>query len=307
MDFGKLPSVDHVAFRLPEPDAEERERNLRVLKAAGTPIAPPVLRVGATAWAHKQWISKVYPLGAKPADFLRLYSRQFNAIELNTTHYRIPTPEAVMAWRDDTPAGFKFCPKFPQEISHHRELVGCEPLTAMFCDSLARLGDRLGTSFLQLPPGFGPQRLHLLERFLRTVPRGFPVTVELRHPQWFDRGQLIGEAREVLERAGAGTAITDTAGRREVLHASLTAPRTLIRFVGNELHPSDYSRIDAWIARLREWASQGLREIYFIVHQPEDTLSPELISYFIERSNAAGLPRLEDWTREDRGTQMAMF
>jgi uncharacterized protein YecE (DUF72 family) len=306
MDFGKLPNISRVDFRLPPLGGPAEERSLAVLRRA-SPLKPARVGVGAPIWGQRLWSGRVYPLRAKPSDFLELYSRQFNTIELNTTHYRIPTPETVAEWRAQTPNGFRFCPKWPQEISHQRELQNCEPLTEMFCDSLSRLGDRLGSSFLQLSPAFHPRQLPILRRFLEGVPRGFPVCVEFRHPAWFTHGALVPEALEVLEHAGAGTVITDVAGRRDVTHVSLTAPRVLIRFVGNQLDSTDYSRIDAWIPRLKLWLENGLRELEFFVHQPGEPLEPELISYFIGRLNAATGTRLKDWTRMDQGTQLSLL
>jgi uncharacterized protein YecE (DUF72 family) len=305
MDFGKLRNVDRVDFRLPEFPAPQEQRSLRILHGAAK--GPSAVRVGCPVWAQRQWIGSVYPLGSKPADFLHHYSRQFGTIELNTTHYRIPTPETVLEWREQTPPGFKFCPKWPQEISHHHGLIKCEALTTMFCDSLSRLGDRLGSSFLQLPPGFSPHQLPILERFLATVPRDFPVNVEFRHAAWFKDHALIPAALDLLEKAGAGTVITDVAGRRDVAHLSLTQPRVIIRFVGNSLHRSDYDRIDAWIPRLKAWLENGLQELDFCIHEPDNVLEPELVRYFVERINERAGLRLRDWKPMDQGTQMSLL
>jgi uncharacterized protein YecE (DUF72 family) len=306
MDFGKLAHIGRVDFRLPEPSPETVLRNHRA--AAQTSGSEGfVIRVGCPVWSQKRWVGQVYPLGAKPPDFLRHYATQLSAIELNVTHYRIPTPSAVREWRDETPPAFRFCPKFPQEISHHRELRDCEPLTAMFCDSLSYLQDRIGTSFLQLPPGFSPAQLPILRSFLKTVPSNFPVCVEFRHPGWFKDHALIAGARDVLEEAQAGTVITDTAGRRDVVHESLTSSRVLMRFVGNELDQTDFSRIDAWIPRLKNWKAQGIREVDWIIHQPEDVHAPELASYFIQAVNESGIARVSDWTRRDAGIQMSLL
>ncbi|PIY12503.1 MAG: hypothetical protein COZ18_01865 [Flexibacter sp. CG_4_10_14_3_um_filter_32_15] len=40
------------------------------------------------------------------------YSRQFDSIELNVTHYQIPPEERILKWKEMTPKGFLFCPKF---------------------------------------------------------------------------------------------------------------------------------------------------------------------------------------------------
>ena len=43
---------------------------------------------------------------------------------------------------------------------------------------------------------------------------------------------------------------------------ALTTPKTFIRFVGAN-HPTDYIRIDQWVARLQLWKKQGIEEVNF--------------------------------------------
>lgn len=310
MDFGKLKNVDRVDFRLPPPPAPQEARTLQILaQARKSPDAPRAaeVRVGAPIWSQRNWVGQVYPVGAKPGDFLHHYSRQFNTIELNVTHYRIPTPEAVVEWREVTPPGFKFCPKWPQEISHHHALRGCEAQTAQFCDSLSRLEDRLGPSFLQLHPGFGLPQLPVLRDFLAALPPSFPISVEFRHESWFKDHALVPAALDALEEARAGTVITDVAGRRDVAHLSLTVPRALIRFVCNEGHPSDEARMREWVERLALWLSSGLRELDFCVHQPDNVGEPATIREFIELLNARAGTAVVPWKPMNQGTQLALF
>ncbi|MBK8196669.1 MAG: DUF72 domain-containing protein [Lewinellaceae bacterium] len=117
MDFGKLPSVESVDFALPA-DPPQNETLLAVLPTATTPM----LYIGATGYNMKAWAGKWYPTGTKDRDFLAQYGKQFNTIEHNTTHYRIPDEATVARWREETPVDFRFCPKIPQTISHARDL-----------------------------------------------------------------------------------------------------------------------------------------------------------------------------------------
>jgi hypothetical protein len=51
-------------------------------------------------------------------------------------------------------------------------------------------------------------------------------------------------------------------------------------------HPqSDRERLNDWIDRLKVWIDQGLRDIYFFVHQNIEMESPFLSAYFIEKLN----------------------
>ncbi|MBB6609745.1 DUF72 domain-containing protein [Pontibacter sp. Tf4] len=280
MDFGKLQSIEHVDFALP-PDHPGTQPLLRQYKQS----AKPEVYIGLPVWVNKAWAGTIYPATMREKDSLLWYGKQFNTIELNSTHYHIPGPTTIDRWRNAVPRGFKFCPKFPQLISHENMLQSTQSITAAFCESIAGLEDNLGSSFLQLPPYFAPEQLPDLEVFLKFIPETIPVAVELRHPDWFVDNIASLELFEVLEKYGVGTVITDVAGRRDVLHMRLTTPTAMVRFVGNGLHPTDFTRIDAWVQRLKLWLEDGLQQLYFFVHEPDNTLAPDLAIYLIEQLN----------------------
>jgi hypothetical protein len=54
-----------------------------------------------------------------------------------------------------------------------------------------------------------------------------------------------------------------------------------VRFQGYDLHPSDYARVNEWIERLQNWFSQGLQEVYFFMHEIDETYTPAISAYFI--------------------------
>lgn len=283
MKFGKLGDVSRVDFGLP-PDPE---RTLRVLRqAARLPSTPPQVYLGTTGWANPEWTGAWYPSKAKAGDYLAYYCLLFNCIELNTTHYRIPDPATVLRWREQAQAGFSFCPKVPQQISHRAKLRAEEP-TLRFAEVVMELEDLLGPCFIQLPDHHGPKDLSLIHEFLTTWPGEVGLHWELRHPDWFtaDAGPM-GEVLDALEAKGHGTVITDVAGRRDVLHLQLTTPTLMLRFVGNGLHPTDFSRADAWIARICEWFQGGLQSAYLFLHQPDIHLVPEFAAYWAQALNS---------------------
>ncbi|MBI3241358.1 MAG: DUF72 domain-containing protein [Chloroflexi bacterium] len=144
------------------------------------------LYLGCPMWGLKLWVGNFFPAKAKQRDFLSLYSRRLNTVEGNTTFYSLPSAETADRWRDETPPGFKFCLKFPRAISHEKRLRNAEAETARFLDCLARLGDRCGPAFLQLPPTFGSQHLPSLISFLDTLSQNFRYAVEVRHPSFFE-------------------------------------------------------------------------------------------------------------------------
>ena len=90
---------------------------------------------------------------------------------------------------------------------------------------------------------------------------------------------------DALRLLHVGIVITDAAGRRNCCHMRLTLPKTLIRFVGNSLHPTDYSRCDAWVKRIKFWLKNGMEELYFFMHMHDEAFSPELADYVVRALN----------------------
>ncbi len=279
MDFGKLSKydVEKVDFSLKVDNAF----NEKVLQKTSQ---KPIVKVGCPVWANKDWNGKIYPHAAKSQDFLKLYSQQFNTIELNVTHYQIPTDETIERWRAEAVTGFTFCPKFPQIISHDKLLQNAESLTEEFCKQILKLDTFLGMPFLQLAPYFTPKQFTILEKYLKQLPDNLRIAVEFREESWFKNETIWQEVLSLLQSYGHGTVITDVAGRRDVVHQSLSNKIATIRWVGNE-HPSDYHRIDEWIQRLKSWFEKGLEELYVFVHVCENTYAPELATYWIQQLN----------------------
>lgn len=276
MDFGKLSDISQVDFTLPA----ESEENKRVLPQI--PTAQAEIYVGCPVWSQKEWVGKIYPQNAQSKDFLRYYAEQFNSIELNTTHYRIPHQSTIEQWKEQVGSDFRFSPKFPQPISHEKMLLNAQNLVDEFCEAIRGLGKNLGISFLQLPPYFEIKHLHHLEHFLDNFPKNVPLAMEFRHASWF-KEKNFEQAAQILEKHQISTVITDVAGRRDVLHQRLTTPKVLVRFVGNALHPSDYMRIDAWIEQIYSWLQEGLETLYFFLHEPDNILAPDIALYFVEK------------------------
>ncbi|WP_341902316.1 DUF72 domain-containing protein [Fluviicola taffensis] len=282
MEFGKIDRalLDKVNFRLPNDGLYTQQ-----LKPA---IEQPKLFLGGAKWGRKEWVGLIYPAKTKESEFLDHYIKNFNGIELNTTHYQIYPAATIQKWTDKA-AGtdFKFCPKFPQSISHYSDLSGTKAFaeTDRFLGSIFNFGAHLGPSFLQLSERFGPQRREALFNYLQKLPKDFPVTLEVRHPDWFGNPEIRTELFQVLHELSIGAVITDVSGRRDCTHMEVTSPVTFIRFVGNGLHTSDYERIDDWVKRMKSWLQKDIREIHFYMHQPDELYTPQLTDYLIRELN----------------------
>ena len=307
MEFGKVYNLNDIDFRLPP----EPVGNANFLAKQGNSENLLHLYIGCTGWGMKEWVGHVYPKGAKSADFLKYYTQQFNTIEHNTTHYRIPTLETVIKWREESTPDFKFCPKIPQTISHSRNLGLEGNQIELFCQAISYLEEKLGACFLQLPPYFGPDRIGQLAAFLQQFPSEIPLAVEVRHEAWFNSQDNSERLFELLENQSVGAVITDVAGRRDVLHLRLTAPFSMVRFVGNDLHPSDFHRLEEWIALLKDWQIRGLKSMFFFAHEPDNLAAAKAAAWFSKRIKGETTfisrgPILTEDERKDDG-QLSLF
>jgi uncharacterized protein YecE (DUF72 family) len=274
MQFGKSTTLEGFTaddFALP-PDHPQTGRILRGSDPSG---AVPVVRCGGTVWTVPAWKGTLYPARGPQREWPHHYGTHFGTLELNATHYRIYPPEKMAAWAAAMPDGFRFCPKFPQIITHFRRFRQCEGPTDDFIQGLLALGDRLGPSFIQLPPQFAPSHASALLSYLAQWPRELPLAIEFRHPEWFTGHPDAEVVWEAMEAYGVGSVLSDTALRRDAVHMRLTAPFLLLRYGGGDGHPTDASRIADWVQRWQHWGDAGLQAVYFLVHQPDSLRTPE--------------------------------
>ncbi len=277
MEFGKIYDLEGKDFSLPI-DADFNQKLWTTLEQQPQELS---VFVGCTGYGMPEWVGDYYPKGTKSKDFLRAYTKQFNTIEHNTTHYRMPDIPTVKKWYDESEADFKFCPKIPQSISHSRFLGAETGTIEHFCNNIALLSQKLGTCFMQLPPHFSYDNLPVLKRFLDQFPKEIPLAIEFRNESFFNDFDHTQYLFELLFEHKIGTVITDVCGRRDVLHQGLTHDFATIRFVGNDLHHTDFQRIDDWVARILDWKTKGLKTLYFFTHEPDNIKAPELAAYFV--------------------------
>ncbi len=276
MKFGKVEYPEKIDFVLPQ----DHKDTAKVLKKTSTGNLS--VYVGCAKW-NRQDLKGFYPRGTK--DELEYYSRQFNSIELNATFYRIFPEDQFKKWYDKTPEGFKFFPKLVQNISHLKRLnEDVQPYVDQYLANVIHLKEKLGTIFLQMHGNFAPKNFDRVIRFMEKWPKEIRLAVEFRHTDWFNDLVVAEELYTLLEENNISNIITDTAGRRDLLHMRLTNDEAFIRYVGAN-HETDYSRLDDWVDRLSTWKSHGINNVHFFVHQNLEKESPLLSKYFIDKLN----------------------
>jgi uncharacterized protein YecE (DUF72 family) len=284
MEFGRVPESElkSIDFSLPK----EPAFNKKVLK--GKPFKKPRIYLGCAKWGRTEWVGKIYPPKTKEKDFLQHYVQHYNSIELNATHYKVYGPAAIRKWAAHVKGkDFVFCPKMYKGVTHFGKLNNKQFITNEFLRGVTAFGEHLGPIFVQVNENFSPKRREELFDFLAKLPKDLQFFLEVRHPDWFSKKEIQEEMFDIISALGIGAVITDTAGRRDCAHMHLTVPKAFIRYVGNSLHPTDKTRMDAWVKRMKYWLNKGIQEIYFFMHMHDEATSPELTVYLVDKLNAA--------------------
>lgn len=274
MQFGKVENPAKVDFSLPK-DHPDTKRVLGIKKSN------PDIYIGCTGWSRAD-LKNFYPKGTK--DELAYYATKFNTIELNATFYTIFPQNTIESWHEKTPVNFRFCPKVYQQISHVKKLKNAKEVTDIFLDGISHLREKLGMLFLQMPENFGPENWYILKSYLEEWPSGFPLALELRHPDWYNNTWNNGDLYALMEKKNISHVITDSPGRRDLLHMRLTTATAFVRFNSTNLD-SDYPRLDDWFNRLKLWVDEGIEQIYFFVHEDHQQVFPDRFVHLIKKLN----------------------
>lgn len=254
--------------------------------------------IGCPVWACRDWIGTVFDKQTDPNDLLREYAKRFNAVEGNSIFYALPPLSTVERWMAESRPGFRFCPKFPKAISHDRRLSQAETETEAFLEILETLqhGNRLGPSFLQLPPSFNANSIDILEGFLKSLPKDFEYAVEPRHVTWYDQGDNERRLDDILRNLGIDKVIFDSrplfaseADDPDERDAQSRKPQTPVRKVSLAANPflrlvgsNDLDANDPWIKEwapiINKWILEEKRP-YVFLHCPDEANAP----YFARR------------------------
>lgn len=212
--------------------------------------------VGTSGYSYKAWKGLFYPEDLPARAMLHYYSQHFNAVEINSSYYRIPATSTLEAWKAEVPAHFRFILKASQRITHWQRLRGADDTLAYFLQTAAALGEQLGPILFQLGPGHraDPQ---VLADFLDLIPANIQSAFEFRHASWFSDAVF-----DLLRAHNAALCIAETDEKATPVTA--TANWGYLR-----LRRGDYDDHDLaiWLSRIQAfgWASACV----FFKHEDE--------------------------------------
>lgn len=197
------------------------------------------LRIGTCGYSFPDWRGVVYPAGVKPSMYLVYYARSlgFNAVEIDSSFYRMPSVPLFESLLQKTPPGFLFTVKAHRSMTHEvwrtmqQALPGrpSYPNIASGLKDAAELGPvfqefrtaacvlrnagRLGTVVLQYPPWFKdtPRNRDFLLLTKDLLP-DLSLSIEFRDRTWHE-----GDALGFLEREQLGYVAVDEPQLRDLL------------------------------------------------------------------------------------------
>lgn len=155
------------------------------------------LYIGCSGFYNNDWKGSLYPEDAQNKDFLSLYATAFDAVEINSTFYRIPMAKTLSRWYEETPDSFRFFIKIPKSITHQKRLLDSEEEISRFCKHIKEhLRKKLSGFLYQLPPSF-KNTSENLDLVIKNLDYDFLNVIEFRHESWWQK-----EIFNILENNG---------------------------------------------------------------------------------------------------------
>lgn len=246
--------------------------------------------IGTSGYSYAAWKGSFYPKGLPAARMLASYAERFAAVEINSTFFRMPKREALAAWRDGTPPGFRFTAKAPAVITHRLKLRGIGDAAARFASALEGFGGKRGPALMQLPPTLALD-LPLLRDALAAWPPTQSVAVEFRHASWFT--DAVYDALRAA-RAALCVAESDELATPRVA----TASWGYLRLRRAEYAPRDIAGWAEWIAR------QAWDDAYGFLKHEDQANGPRFAAQLVTALDQIAVPtgeRTAEATREAHG------
>lgn len=200
----------------------------------------PEILIGTSGYDYPEWRGVFYPAGLKRADFLPYYATQFNALELNSSFYKMPTAERLLSFWERSGGALKFSVKANRLLTHE---IGRDWKSAAqeFLAALNPLAQNksLASALFQFPQSFHytDQNRMYLSALLAQF-RGLPVVVEFRHAEWIRPSVFEG-----LEKRNASIVFCDMPQLKNLPDGTLTKTP----FVGSSAYIRMHGRNEnAW-------------------------------------------------------------
>ncbi|WP_129714863.1 DUF72 domain-containing protein [Pedobacter sp. SYP-B3415] len=211
--------------------------------------------IGTSGWSYKHWRGSFYPEKLAARRHLTYYAERYNAVELNTSFYRIPLPGTIEKWMTEFPPGFKICPKMSRFLSHMKKLNDPEEPLERFFGVIDRMAEFTGPVLIQLPDNlsFKPETVERFYGILEKRYSAYRFAMEVRHPSWFS-----AESISMMKTSGVTLVIAQSG--LYPYHEEVTAKDIYLRFHGpSKLYDSSYSKktLGGYAEKIHSWQQDG--------------------------------------------------
>jgi len=162
--------------------------------------------IGTSGYSYADWVGTVYPEGTRQNEYLSLYARLFNFVEINFCYYTLPSARVLEGMQDRVDENFRFSLKGHRGMTHEKS-EDLPALCSAFKEGSAPLREAgsLAAVLLQFPYSFHynrENRVHL--DTLCGCLEGLPLQIEFRNIDWF-RPRVVEE----LRKRGVGIVLSD--------------------------------------------------------------------------------------------------
>lgn len=305
--------VDNQCFdymnTFPQAASNSVEKNPQTLLFEEEAYVPPVfdsnILIGTSGYDHPELKGSFYPLDLPRKDFLAFYSTKFNALELNSTFYGMPTAQHIDSIYQRSEGRLKFSIKLNQLLTHRIDR-NWKDQAELFKSAMNPLleKDALSTLLIQFPESFHytkENRVYLAELIKTLSP--LPCVVEFRHRDWIKDSVFEG-----LASRNAGIVFCDMPQLKNLpngftMNTPFIGPNAYIRLHGRnqnawyahvpqneETHRYDYeyskSELSSFIPIIEKAQSEGkCVQLYFNNHPKGSGFKNALELQEIIRSN----------------------
>lgn len=180
-----------------------------------------MIYVGTSGFSYDDWKGRWYAADLPNAKMFDAYAERFNAVEINSTFYRIPAPRMMESFVRRSGRKMMFCAKMSQSVTHDGDCS--QEVVSSFRKAIdpAAASGVLGALLFQFPFRFhwNAENRAYLQRALELF-SDYPSVVEIRHDSWQTEG-----ARRFFRDGRINVCIVDMPRLRGL-------PRTETQFTG---------------------------------------------------------------------------
>ncbi|MCU4675117.1 DUF72 domain-containing protein [Catenovulum sp. 2E275] len=251
--------------------------------------ANALIQLGCPQWSHPNWQNSFFTAKLAQNKHLSEYAQFYTSVEGNTTFYALPSAQTVLNWSNQVTDDFKFCFKLPQLVTHKQGLAASHTEIKQFFQLFEPMLNKqqIAAFQVQLPPYFSAQHLPELTQLLAIYSQQVPLAVEVRHPDFFNKGEaekalnrlliehnvdrVMIDTRPVHSQSPDNAAIIDAQQKKPKVpvHVIATGAKPIVRFIGQTDINANIEFIKPWLKHFKLWLQQG-KQPYLFVHTADN-------------------------------------